>query len=174
MNDFSVSSNTVVEGDVVEVRWNCNDAAEVSLTIDNGYKTSTLPLEASGVKKFRLNRSKGRTRLILHWTQNGKAKSDTLHVKVKPLATTKAEFVDDKGRRLDGVMGWWNRMKNMFADAFLSGPHKMTPAKRLAFRLVVAMVVVLLLSLFTGWLTPLLISLIVVYLLMYLIRPNEN
>ena len=61
---FTTDRTTVTEGEIVEVRWDCPGAESVDLTIDNGYKTSVIPLEIGGSKRFRLHRSKGRTRLI--------------------------------------------------------------------------------------------------------------
>ena len=80
---FDVDRTTVTEGDVVEVRWDCSGADRVELKIDNGYKASVLPLDITGTKRFRLNRSKGRTRLTITAHVGGKKYSKTLKVRIK-------------------------------------------------------------------------------------------
>ena len=62
---FNIDRRTVTEGDVVELTWQCDGAESVTLTIDNGYRQTDIPLEISGTKRFRLNRSKGRTHLTI-------------------------------------------------------------------------------------------------------------
>ena len=53
--DLSVDKTKVTEGDVVEMTWSCFAAEKVQLILDNGYKSSTIDVEPSGSKKFRLN-----------------------------------------------------------------------------------------------------------------------
>ena len=45
---FDIDRRTVTEGDVVEVKWQCDEAESVKLTIDNGYRSTDIPLETSG------------------------------------------------------------------------------------------------------------------------------
>lgn len=108
---FTTDKHTVTEGDIVEVRWDCPGADSAELTIDNGYKTTNLPLELSGSKRFRLHRSKGRTRLIITAKVEGKQYSKTLKVKVKELPVTKAETIDRRGRRIGKLRQWMSLPK---------------------------------------------------------------
>ena len=106
---FTVDRGTVVEGEVVEVAWACQGAERVELTIDNGLRTSVLPLEAEGTKRFRLNRSKGRTRLTLSATILDKTYSKTLRVRVKKMPVMKAETLDHNGKPLNALRHWWRQ-----------------------------------------------------------------
>ena len=108
---FEVDRTSVAEGDVVEVRWDCTGADRVELKIDNGYKASVLPLDISGSKRFRLNRSKGRTALTITAWKDGQHGSKTLKVRVTEIPTTHAETVDSQGRTVKAPQQWWQRMK---------------------------------------------------------------
>lgn len=108
---FEVDRTVVSEGDVVEIRWDCTGADRVELTLDNGYKTSVMSLEISGSKRFRLNRSKGRTALTITAWVGEKHGSKTLKVRVKPMTTTQAETVDEKGNRVSEANERWQRLR---------------------------------------------------------------
>lgn len=108
---FDVDRTTVAEGDVVEIKWDCSGAERVELKIDNGYKATVLPLELSGSKRFRLNRSKGRTALTVTAWKDGKHGSKTIKVRVTEIPTARAETVDSEGRRVGSVQQWWQRMR---------------------------------------------------------------
>ena len=58
---FEVDRTSVVEGDIVEITWDCSGADRVELKIDNGFKATVLPLETAGSKRFHHRRRKGRT-----------------------------------------------------------------------------------------------------------------
>ena len=91
---FNIDRRTVTEGDVVELTWQCDGAESVTLTIDNGYRSTDIPLEISGTKRFRLNRSKGRTHLTIAVTMAGKVYRKKIDVRVKKMPTVRAETVD--------------------------------------------------------------------------------
>ena len=124
---FDIDRTTVTEGDVVEVRWDCTGADRVELSIDNGYKASVLPLETAGTKRFRLNRSKGRTKLTITAWKGGKHGSKTLKVRVRELQTTRTETVDEQGRHVNSAKEWWQRTQPKW--------QAMPPEKRLASRI---------------------------------------
>ena len=146
---FTTDKHTVTEGDIVEVRWDCPGADSAELTIDNGYKTTNLPLELSGSKRFRLHRSKGRTRLIITAKVEGKQYSKTLKVKVKELPVTKAETIDRRGRRVGKLRQWMSLPKwQSWRLRFRQGWQMMPPEKRLASRLLMILGGVLLLATF--------------------------
>ena len=75
---FTTDRTTLTEGEVIVINWNCLEAERVELRIDNGYKATVLPLELCGNKRFRLNRSKGRTSLTITARVNGKDYSKTI------------------------------------------------------------------------------------------------
>lgn len=136
---FDVDRTTVTEGDVVEVRWDCSGADRVELKIDNGYKASVLPLDITGTKRFRLNRSKGRTALTITAWKEGKHGSKTIKVRVKEMPTTHAETVDEKGRTMGSLRQWWQQQKPRL--------QALPADKRVAMRTLALLGVILLLSL---------------------------
>lgn len=146
---FTTDRSTVTEGDIVEVRWNCPGSTSVELTIDNGYKSSVIPLEIGGSKRFRLNRSKGRTRLTLTAHVDGKPYSKTLRVKVKEIPVTKAETIDHRGRTMSRLRQWLNmpRWQSLWRT-YKMGRQSLPKEKRLASRLLLLLGGVLLLSTF--------------------------
>jgi hypothetical protein len=146
---FTVDKTVVTEGDIVEVRWDCPGADNADLTIDNGYKTTTLPLPLSGNKRFRLHRSKGRTQLVITAMVDGKRYSKTQKVKVKEIPVTKAETVDCRGKRIGKLRQWMSLPKwQMWKSRFRQGWQMMPPEKRLASRLLLILGGVLLLATF--------------------------
>ena len=152
---FKTDRTTVTEGEIVEVGWDCPGSDSVDLTIDNGFKTSVLPLEKSGSKRFRLNRSKGRTRLVLTAHVGGKGFSKAIKIKVKELPVTKAETVDHRGQ----PMGWLQRLWNMpkwqsFLMRYRQGRQAMPKEKKLASNLLLMLGAALLLGTFVPVLLP--------------------
>ena len=144
---FTTDKNKVTEGDIVEVCWDCPGADSVELTIDNGYKATTLPLPLNGSKRFRLHRSKGRTRLVISAMVGGKRYSKTLKVKVKELPLTKAETVDPQGRPVSKLKQWFSLPKwQSLRSRYRQGWQMLTPEKRLASRLLLILGGVLLLA----------------------------
>lgn len=146
---FTTDRSTVTEGDIVEMRWNCPGSTSVELTIDNGYKSSVIPLEIGGSKRFRLNRSKGRTRLTLTAHVDGKPYSKTLRVKVKEIPVTKTETIDHRGRTMSRLRQWLNmpRWQSLW-HTYKMGRQALPKEKRLASRLLLLLGGVLLLSTF--------------------------
>ena len=126
---FDVDRTTVAEGDVVEIKWDCSGAERVELKIDNGYKATVLPLELSGSKRFRLNRSKGRTALTVTAWKDGKHGSKTIKVRVTEIPTARAETVDSEGRKVGSVQQWWQRMRQRVQSL---PPEKQTATYALA------------------------------------------
>ena len=147
---FEIDKRIVVEGDVVTVTWNCAGADRVELTLDNGYKATVIPLELSGTKRFRLNRSKGKTSLTITAHVNGKPYKKTIKVKVTEMPTMRAETVDEKGRHMGNMENWWRQRvlpkwqaaKSRRRAAFASMP----PNKRLAVRILLLLALILLLA----------------------------
>lgn len=107
---FTVDRHSVTEGDIVEVRWDCTGAQDVKLTLDNGFKATAIPLEVVGAKKFRLNRSKGRTCLTIAAVVEGKIYRKKLHVRVRKLKAVRAETVDDRGRSMNVFRRFWQTL----------------------------------------------------------------
>lgn len=164
---FKTDRTSLIEGEVIAVEWDCLDAERVELSIDNGYKATIVPLEKAGTKRFRLNRSKGRTRLTITAWVNGKSYSKTIKVRVSPMPTAHAETVgDDYAQRppKGGIQGWWQSMTARYRAAL----DVMPPAKRLATRILTIIAVVLLLSLLVPRLLGIGLLAVVVYLVWYI------
>ena len=113
---FDIDRRVVTEGDVVEVKWQCAEAESVRLTIDNGYRSTEIPLENIGSKRFRLNRSKGRTHMTITVVIEGKSYSKRINVRVKKMPTMHAETVDQQGRRQGGLQVWWQKRLTNWHD----------------------------------------------------------
>lgn len=148
MITFVTNRSVVTEGDVVELRWECPNAQQVSLLIDNGFKNTQIDLEMSGVKCFRLNRSKGKTKLVLSATINGRIYKEAQHVKVKPLETVHAETVDQhgnsvgKGKQLmQRLMTKWQTFKRTFKYNWSMLPEKKQVAGKALGIMVLASVI---------------------------------
>ena len=172
---FTTDKSVVTEGDIVEVRWDCPGADSTELTIDNGYKTSTLPLPLSGSKRFRLHRSKGRTRLVITATVGGKRYSKTCKVKVKEIPLTKAETVDHRGQRMSKWRQWMNLPKwQLWRNRFRQGWQMLTPEKRLASRLLLILGGILLLATFLPILLMLGLLGLSFYLMWILMKKSRN
>ncbi len=168
---FTIDKSTVTEGDIIEIQWDCPGAEGVELTIDNGYKGTSLVLPLSGSKRFRLHRSKGRTRLVIAATMNGKRYTKTLKVRVKEMPYTKAETVDHRGRRMSKLRQWMNLPKwQMMRNRYRQGWQMMPAEKRLASRLLLLLGGVLLLATFLPALLFLGLFALSLYLMWILMR----
>ncbi len=154
---FEVDRTTVTEGDIVEIKWDCTGADRVELTIDNGYKATVLPLDISGTKRFRLNRSKGRTALTITAWKGEQHGSKTLKVKVVEIPTTHAETVDSQEHTMNASQQWWQKMKQR--------TQMLPPEKRTAMRAASILAATLLLAM----LSPRLLLLGLIALLGYLL-----
>lgn len=137
---FNVDRTSVVEGDVVEIRWDCTGAERVELKIDNGYKATVLPLDISGSKRFRLHRSKGRTSLTITAWKDGKHGSKTVKVRVTDMPTTRTETVDSQGKRVGASSQWWQQMKLRY--------QALPPDKRMATRVLLILAAITLVGMF--------------------------
>lgn len=146
---FDIDRRTVTEGDVVEVSWQCAEAESVNLTIDNGFRSTDIPLENSGSKRFRLNRSKGKTHLTITVSIGGKRYHKRINVRVKKIPTVRAETVDQQGKRLGWLRQWWQRMLTNWHNSrgrLKMGIQALPERKQLAAKLLLIMGVILLLS----------------------------
>lgn len=144
--NLSVDKKKVTEGDIVEVTWSCSPADGVQFTLDNGFKKNSIDVEPSGIKKFRLNRSKGRTHLVIAVQYQGKTYYDSVTVRVLKMKTTKTEEVHDytgaKGVRANGLKNSWANFKSKMKMAWTYMPEN----KRLAYKILIALLVISLLS----------------------------
>ena len=140
---FTTDRTSLIEGDIIEITWDCHEAERVELTIDNGYKATAIGLDLVGTKRFRLNRSRGKTKLTLTAWVNGKDYSQTIKVKVYEMPTVEAETVDEKGRPVGKASQWWQTYKQRIRTSY----NAMTPEKQLATRLLAIMGGILLVSL---------------------------
>lgn len=146
--DLHVDKTKVTEGDVVELTWSCASAEQVQLTIDNGFKTNTIDVETNGSKKFRLNRSKGKTQIVIGVTNGGKTYYKSVGVRVKKMKATKAEYVNDysgaKGVKNNGVKNSWENVKSQYKMAWSYMPQD----KKLALKILGALALLLIFTAF--------------------------
>lgn len=164
---FTTDTDTVTEGDVISIQWSCNPADSVRLIIDNGFKTNTIDVEASGIKRFRLNRSKGKTKLTIIALYNGKETSKTIKVKVKEMEVINAETVND-GRAYSGShsMSWWKKTKMKLLYLWMTLP----PTKKIVVIILNFLLVLLVMSLIFPRFLLFGLTLIIIYLTYFLLK----
>ena len=78
---LKTDKSKVTEGDIIEVKWECPNSESTTLTLDNGHSSSTIQVEGSGTKKFRLNRV-GKTTITVKSAKNGKSSNKGVKVRV--------------------------------------------------------------------------------------------
>ena len=153
---FTTDRTTLTEGEVIEIQWSCPEAERVELSIDNGYKATVLTLETSGTKRFRLNRSKGKTQLTITAWVGGKDYSKTIKVKVNEIPVTKAEAVDQRGNAMGRLGEWWNQRVLPKWQSWRTGRkaawNAMPQNKRLAARLLMFFGALGLIAIIAPWL----------------------
>lgn len=93
--DFKVDKKRVNEGDIVEVTWSCPQAESAKITINNGFRSSTSEVEKEGTKKYKLNRSNGKTVISLETVVNGKSVTQTQKIHVKKVREKKQKNGQD-------------------------------------------------------------------------------
>ena len=164
---FTTDTDTVTEGDVISIQWSCNPADSVRLIIDNGFKTNTIDVEASGIKRFRLNRSKGKTKLTIIALYNGKEASKTIKVKVKEMEVINAETVND-GRAYSGShsMSWWKKTKMKLLYLWITLP----PTKKIVVIILNFLLVLLVMSLIFPRFLLFGLTMIIIYLTYFLLK----
>lgn len=146
---FEIDRRKVTEGDIVEITWQCEGADSVSLTLDNGFKTTDIALETSGNKRFRLNRSKGLTKLTLTVKIQGKEHHKTIRVRVKKMPTIKAETIDHNGRKMGWMKQWWQKIVTKWHEAtakYNQALQILPPKKQIAVKLLILISFMLLIS----------------------------
>ena len=140
---FTTDRTSLTEGEIIEITWDCHEAERVELTIDNGFKSTVIALDLAGNKRFRLNRSRGKTKLTITAWVNGHSYSKTIKVRVAEMPTTQAETVDDKGRTVGKGKQWWRTYRERWRTSY----NAMPPEKQLATRVLAIMGGILLVSL---------------------------
>lgn len=153
---FTTDRTSLTEGEIIEISWDCSQADRVELSIDNGYKTTVLDLSLSGSKRFRLNRSRGKTQLTMTAWVGEKHYSKTIKVRVDEIPTARAEAVDGKGRPMGRLGEWWHqrvlpRWQQLTARRRMAW-QAMPPEKRMASRIMLLLAALLLVALLVPWL----------------------
>lgn len=172
---FQADHRAVTEGDVVELTWDCTGSEQTELTIDNGFRATQLTLEAAGSKRFRLNRSKGRTHFTIAAIVDGKTYRKKIAVQVRPMPTVHAETIDHRGRKVGTLGQWWQGVVTKRHDwraktrmALQSLPER----KQMAVKLLAIIGVAMMVSAFWPAATTIGLTLMMVYLLIVLMRRN--
>ena len=170
---FDIDRRCVTEGEVVEITWQCEGADSVLLTIDNGFRSTDIPLEISGSKRFRLNRSKGKTHLILTVKLMGKEYQKKIDVRVKKMPAVKAETVDSNGRRTGFLQQWCQKMRdnthNLRAKTRLA-LHSLPERKQLAVKVLTMIGIMLILCAVWPNMAATFLAIVAVYLIIVLMR----
>jgi hypothetical protein len=168
---FKVSRRIVREGDIIEVKWECPEAESAQITIDNGYRSASAVVPDRGSKKFKLNRSKGRTRIVLSANCHGTPVHREIFVIVRKSKSSKAKVdnnVYDSYTRMDKPT-----LKQRFKiiRERLSYMWKCFPAqKKLAYTLLWLLFAVMLLSAFIPKATYFALLAVAAYLLWYIYK----
>jgi len=164
--DFKVDRKKVTEGEVVEINWNCPDADTVLFTLDNGFRKTDLPLERSGSKKFRLNRSQGPTNLVITASSQGRTSRKILSVKVRKLKPIEAEYTSYKRMDEHKFKEKWNEFRRRMKMSW----NMLTPVKQLACKVLGLLMLMMTLTAISPRLMTIGMMLTVFYLMTVLFR----
>jgi hypothetical protein len=169
--EFKADKQRVAEGEVVEVTWSCTNAELVQFTIDNGFKTITQTVEPSGSKKFRLNRSSGKTQLVISATNDGKTYYKSVGVRVKRAKKPKTEndyddYTGYKGAKRNGGKNNWANFKTKMKYVWAS----LTEKKKIAYIVLPILCLSLIFSTFSLVLSYICILCVIGYLLFTILK----
>ncbi len=169
--EFKADKQRVAEGEVVEVTWSCTNAELVQLTVDNGYKTITQTVEPCGSKKFRLNRSSGKTQLVIGATNDGKTYYKSVSVRVKRTKKANAgndydDYTGYAGAKRNGLKNTWTNFKTKAKYAWGS----MTEKKKLANIVLPILCLSLIFSTFSPVFSNICILVVIGYLLWTILK----
>ncbi|MDD3200422.1 MAG: hypothetical protein PHP76_00300 [Bacteroidales bacterium] len=146
--EIRVSDTSVTEGEVVEVSWDCQSAQSAEITIDNGFKSQSVSVEAQGSKKFKLNRSKGKTKLSVTAVENGKKVTKSVAVRVRKQRPAKAKVnnkqYDSYKRMSTPLKEKWNQTVEKVKYSWRS----LTPTKRLSYKVLGILLIIIIISIF--------------------------
>lgn len=163
MIQINSNQKRVREGEIVEISWQCNGATDATLTIFNGYKTTTIPVEQSGVKKFRLNRSKHGTRFTISAIINGRTYRKAIAVGVRRSRNSDTSAgVKQQGK----ISQWWYYTRTRILNTWRMQPGN----KRFAMSMVGILCGVMFLSSVFPRLFPVWILLATVYPLIVILK----
>lgn len=148
---LKVDRHRITEGGIVEVRWDCSDLKTVSgttITIDNGYKKSIIPVENSGTKKFRLNRSEGATVISLSAEAGGKNVSRKQRITVRPIKESSKKYDSYTTIRNRPVIDFFRNISGRLSRKTKAGWQSIPPQKRHAWIMLGILLICFILSLF--------------------------
>lgn len=107
---FSIDRKSAGEGEYVTLSWDCGMPDNVTLTIENGYRTTRLQLPDSGSRTVLIEKSKGKTTFRLAAAQGTRKEVSELSVKVKNLKTIRAKAYRPKRGKHFSLKGLWGRI----------------------------------------------------------------
>lgn len=107
---FGVDRKSAGEGEYVTLSWDCGMPDSVTLTIENGYRTTRLQLPDSGSRTILIEKSKGKTTFRLAAAQGTRKEVSELSVKVKNLKTIRAKAYRPKSGKTFSFRGLWGRV----------------------------------------------------------------
>ncbi|NMB37168.1 MAG: hypothetical protein GX993_03880 [Bacteroidales bacterium] len=168
---FRVSRRIVREGDIVEVKWECPEAESAQITINNGYRVASATVPPSGSKKYKLNRSKGRTRITLFANCHGTPVRREISIVVRRSRSPRIKAdknVYDSYTRIDKP-GFRQRFR-IFRDRLSYIWQCMPAQKKLAYTLLWILFAAMLLIAFIPKLTYFALFAIAIYLFWYIYK----
>jgi len=148
---LKVDRHRITEGGIVEVRWDCSDLKAVSgttITINNGFRKSIIPVDSSGTKKFRLNRSEGATVISLSAEAGGKNVSRKQRITVRPLKEPSKKYDSYTTVRKHPVLDFFKKMFDSLSWNTKARWQSIPPQKRHAWIMLGILLICFILSLF--------------------------
>lgn len=89
---FKLNHRIIRADEILEITWDCVDSDRQELVIQTGTKQSVLPVELYGSKKIRLKNHQDKTVIMLRTYKDGKMKTDSKRVWVRPAKQHLDEF----------------------------------------------------------------------------------
>lgn len=157
---LKIDKTRVTEGDIVTVKWDAGRAKDVSgttIVIDNGFRKAEIPVERSGEKKFRLNRSDGHTVISVSALADGKQVRAEQRVKVRTARKYDSYTTVGTNKFKELFSTTWQSFRNRFryrrqrnsTGSSYAGGWKSIPAeKRHSWIMLGILVVVFVISIF--------------------------
>lgn len=145
--EFTADRKSADEGGYVTLSWDCGMPDSVTLTIENGYKTTRLQLPDSGSRTILIEKSKGKTTFRLAVAQGTSKTTSELSVKVKNIKPLRAKaYRPHKSRRgfsfrgLGGrIATWWRN----FTGRVSYGWRAMSPRQRRTYKIILILLAIM-------------------------------
>lgn len=148
---FSVDKRSVVEGDYVDVSWECTEPEMVVLVVEDGSNRATYQLADSGTKRLFLQGPK-QAIITLKASLGSRVLTERAEITIKPRPKTKSSSARPKRERAHTARpvgnGWWSRQKYRLRSYWASLRYTwscMPERKRLAYTIMWLLMAVMML-----------------------------